>query len=237
MARWWGVVVLGGAATLLFAWLGKVAGVSVSTLVSVGAALAALMWMVVLVTLPWNLYFDARRIVAENAISRQRGIDVPESQDIEADRIARWMLRFAIGGHVVTAAATALFALVSGELVGYYLAGFYLLSTALRPAGAYFAHLRERVTSLRRESTHPRDDVVSLNASVRDLTTTVEALKQELGDVQEHAARLEDGQREQRRSSEQLARRIETTIDGISDHQELLTGMRALIRMIRSEPA
>lgn len=228
---------LGGAATLLFAWLGKLAGVSVSTLVSVGAALAALMWTVVLVTLPWNLYFDARRIVAENAISRQRGIDVPQSQDIEAARIARWMLRFAIGGHLVTAAATALFALVSGELVGYWLAGFYLLSTALRPAGAYFAHLRERVTSLRRESTHPRDDVVSMKETVREVKTAIEALQQELGDVQEHTARLEDGQREQRRANEQLARRIETTIDGISDHQELLTGMRALIRMIRSEPA
>ncbi|GGM65724.1 hypothetical protein GCM10007977_079130 [Dactylosporangium sucinum] len=228
---------LGGAATLLLAWLGKLAGVSVSTLVSVGAALAALMWMVVLVTLPWNLYFDARRIIAENAISRARGIEVPAAQDVEAGRIARWMLRFAIGGHLVTAAGTALFAVVSGELVGYYLAGFYLLSTALRPAGAYFGHLRERVTSLRRESTHPRDDVVSLQATVRELTTAVDALKQELGDVQEHAARLEDGQREQRRANEQLARRIETTIDGISDHQELLTGMRALIRMIRSEPA
>jgi hypothetical protein len=40
-----------------------------------------------------------------------------------------------------------------------------------------------------------------------------------------------------RESIDQMARRIEATLDGISDHQELLTGIRALVRMIRTEPA
>ena len=33
-----------------------------------------------------------------------------------------------------------------------------------------------------------------------------------------------------------MVRRIEATLDGISDHQELLSGLRALVRMVRSEP-
>ena len=33
----------------------------------------------------------------------------------------------------------------------------------------------------------------------------------------------------------QMVRRIEATLDGISDHQELLAGLRALVRMVRSE--
>jgi hypothetical protein len=33
-----------------------------------------------------------------------------------------------------------------------------------------------------------------------------------------------------------MVRRIEATLDGISDHQELLAGLRALVRMVRSEP-
>jgi hypothetical protein len=33
-----------------------------------------------------------------------------------------------------------------------------------------------------------------------------------------------------------LMRRIDATLDGISDHQELLTGLRALVRMVRSDP-
>ena len=35
----------------------------------------------------------------------------------------------------------------------------------------------------------------------------------------------------------QMVRRIEATLDGISDHQELLAGLRALVRMVRSDPA
>ena len=35
----------------------------------------------------------------------------------------------------------------------------------------------------------------------------------------------------------QMTRRIEVTPEGISDHQELLAGLRALVRMVRSDPA
>jgi hypothetical protein len=259
MIRWWATVVVGAAAALLFAWLGRLAGVGLSTLVTIGAGLAALMWTIVLVTWPWNLYFAARQVSAENAVSRERGIDVPASRDEEARRIARWMLRFAVGGHLGTAAVTAVFAHVSGALIGYYLAGFYLLSTLVRPAAAYFAHLRDRIIALRRESTHPRDDLVTLDATVRSLADAVEKAKvnlaeartaaaEELAQVRRQVARLEQSQavdrvaargREEslKVSIEQMARRIESTLDGISDHQELLTGIRALVRMIRTDPA
>jgi hypothetical protein len=36
---------------------------------------------------------------------------------------------------------------------------------------------------------------------------------------------------------EQMARQVEATLDGISDHQEVLTGLRALVRLIRSDQA
>jgi len=39
------------------------------------------------------------------------------------------------------------------------------------------------------------------------------------------------------RRIDQMVRRIEATLDGISDHQELLAGLRALVRMVRSDPA
>ena len=45
------------------------------------------------------------------------------------------------------------------------------------------------------------------------------------------------GQDDLRRRVDDLVRRIEAALDGISDHQELLTGLRALVRMVRSEPA
>jgi hypothetical protein len=261
VTRWWVVILAGAVAVLLVAWLGRLAGVSPAVLWSVGAAFAALTWMIVLVTVPWNLFFAARRVVAEAALSRERGIVVRPGQDAEARRIARVMLWFAIGGHLGSAAVAAVVAQVSGAVVGYYIAAFFLLSTTARPALAYFAHLRQRITTLAREVTHPRDDMVTLTHDVKVLTASVDEVRDGLREQQRFAAadlghlrqqvstdlaRLEDAQaadrtaartREDdlRRTLEQMVRRIDATLDGISDHQELLTGLRALVRMIRSD--
>ena len=93
MIKWWAIILAGAAATLLFAWLGRMAGVPLSTLLSITAGGVALAWLVVLVTVPWNLYFAARRAVAEMADSRERGITVRAAYDAEAGRLAQWMLR------------------------------------------------------------------------------------------------------------------------------------------------
>src|SRR5690242_20879749 len=102
MLKWWAVVVGGAAVALLFAWLGRLAGVPLPALLAVGGGVAALMWTVVLVTLPWNLYFDARQVLRRNAAGRERGITVPESSDREARLIARRTLVLALAGHLGT---------------------------------------------------------------------------------------------------------------------------------------
>ena len=266
------MVVAGAAAALLFAWLGRLAGVPLAALLSVGAGAVALAWLIVLVAVPWNLYFAANQVVVEMAVSRERGITVRAAQDAEARRIARRMLWFALGGHIGTAVVTAVITYFSGATVGYYFAGFYLLSTAARPAAAYFAHLRGRIAALTRESMYPREDVISLKAKADSVAGTLKELQAALRQAQDGVtndlrraestlaadithtrqvlttdlARLQDTQAEDRaaarsrdddlgRRIDQMVRRIEGTLDGISDHQELLTGVRALIRMIRSD--
>ena len=260
---WWAMVLGGAAAALLFAWLGRLAGVPLATLLAIGAGGVALAWLIVLVTVPWNLYFAARQVVADMAVSRERGITVREVQEAEAERLARRMLRLALGAHVGTAVVVAVITYFSGATAGYYFAGFYLLSTAIRPAVAYVAHVRDRIKVLTRESTYPRDDVASLKRRVDLATKAVGELRGELrrtgsalaGDIA-HArqllttdlARVQDEQAADRTASrnrdddlgrriDQMVRRIEATLDGISDHQELLTGLRALVRMIKPDPA
>jgi hypothetical protein len=238
--QWWSVMVGGAAMVLLFAWLGKLAGITSSLLWTIAAAFAALTWTLVLVTAPWNLYFAARRVVAETAVSRERGIAVREGHEDEARNIARRMLWFAIGGHLATAAVAAVAGLVTGRAVGYYVAGFFLLSTLMRPAGAYFSHLHQRVVAMTREVTHPREDVVTLRRDVSELRELVTALQRQV-DEQHQAAHTEqvasrDRDAALRSSIDQMVRRIDSAIDGISDHQDLLTGMRALVRMFRTDP-
>jgi hypothetical protein len=260
---WWAMVLGGAAAALLFAWLGRLAGVPLSTLLSIGAGGVALAWLIVLVTVPWNLYFAARQVVADMAVSRERGITVRAAHEAEAGRLARRMLWFALGAHIGTAAVVVVVTLISGATAGYYFAGFYLLSTAIRPAAAYVTHVRERIKVLKRESTYPRDDVASLKQRVDLAAKAVDELREDLrrtgsnlaGDIAHtrqlltaDLARVQDAQAADRaaartrdddlaRRIDQMVRRIEATLDGISDHQELLTGIRALVRMIKPDPA
>src|SRR5690242_8840725 len=178
MLRWWGVVVGAGAAALLFAWIGRIAGVPISTLVAVGGGVAALLWTVVLVTLPWNLHFEARQVLRGNASSRARGIEIPAGNDDEARVIARRTLWLAIGGHAGSAAATAVFALATGNVLGYWLAAFFLISTAVRPAAAFLKHLRERLFALRRESTYPPDDVATMKGKIVAMKADLDGVRQ-----------------------------------------------------------
>ena len=266
----WFLVLVGAAVALLIAWLGHIVSVPVTTLLTVGAVIIALSWLIVLTTVPWNLYFAARRAAQEMAVSRERGIAVRPQYDEEAGRISRRMLWFALGAHLGTALAAAAIAFFSGNKVGYYIAGISLLSTAFRPAAAYFGHVRERIKVLTRESTHPRDDVATLRDRADMIQQSVHKLRLDLQDAGvdlrraesaladgiAHARevltadlnRLQDAQAADRaaarsrdedlgRRIDQMVRRIEATLDGISDHQELLAGLRALVRMVRSDPA
>jgi hypothetical protein len=266
----WFLVVAGAVAALLIVWLGHIVHVPLTTLLTAGAVIIALSWLVVLTTVPWNLYFAARRTAQEMAVSRERGIAVRPGYDQEAARISRQMLRFALGAHLGTALAAAAIALLSGNKAGYYIAGISLLSTAFRPAAAYFGHLRQRIKVLTQESTYPRDDVATLLHRADMIEQSAGELRRQLRDANEdlrrtesaltdgiaHArqvladdlSRLQDMQAADRaaarsrdedleRQIDQMTRRIEATLDGISDHQELLAGLRALVRMVRADPA
>jgi hypothetical protein len=259
---------------LLVAWLSHLAGVSPSTVLSIGVGAVALAWLIVLVAVPWNLYFAARRVAADMATSRARGIGISVDQEAEAGRIARRLLWFALGGHAVTAGVAAVVTYLSGAMLGYYVTGAYLLSAAIRPAAAYYAHLRERITALSRDSRYPREDVVLLRGRTDKLATSVEELTKDLrrsgrdctedlrrtesrlADEIAHArqvlggdlGRLQDAQAADRDAArsrdEELSRRIDTmirrideTLSGLGDQQELLAGLRALVRMVRAEPA
>jgi hypothetical protein len=72
-------------------------------------------------------------------------------------------------------------------------------------------------------------------AHVRELLTADLSRLQDAQAADRAAARSRHD--EQSRRIDQMTRRIEAELDGISDHQELLAGLRALVRMVRSDPA
>lgn len=265
------------AVTMLLLYL--FAGIRAADLLAVGAGGLFLLWQVVLLTVPWGLFFQARQVVAELAVSQEQGLTVREEQSAEAEVIARRLLRIALGGHLVSAAVVAVVTFFSGHVVGYYFSGFYLLSTAFRPAQAYMTHLRGRLRTMLTEARFPRDDLTELRARVELDKSERDELRQQLHELEHRceeqsqqllgfqaeavrraelseSAVAERANRAEARAttrtdaleerfaarSDQLAqqvqaltRRFEGALDSYDDNQDLVTGLRAFLRMLRAE--
>ncbi|AWS41781.1 hypothetical protein [Streptosporangium sp. 'caverna'] len=236
--KWW-VFLVALVTTVVAAWLLVYADVPLSTVLSLGLGAISLIWLILLLTLPWNLYFGARQVVHEIHVSRERGIEVPDAHEAEALEIAGRMRRFAVGGHLVSAALLAVITFFSGTEVGYYFAGFYLLSTFFRPAGAYFSHLHKRVTTLMSEARYPREDIVALVSRVERLTTEVTALTESAErlqrDVETLHTDLRVGDEDLDRRITGIARRFEDTVDGLTDNHEVISGLKAFLRLVRTD--
>src|SRR6266545_3622999 len=187
-----------------------------------------LLWLMLLLTVPWNLYFQARALIHEIRVSRGRGITVSPEQEPEARRIARLMRRFAVGAHLVSAALVALITYLSGGAVGYYFAGLFLLSTFFRPAGAYFGYLRRRMTEMLREVKHPRDDLIEVLGRLDRLTIETKALRTLVEESKGRDQALHV-------KLDAHGRQFEHSLSRLTDNQEVIAGLKAFLRLVRSE--
>ncbi len=232
-------------ASLILAYLAALGvavwrGVPPETLITWGAGGAALLWLVVLVTLPWNLHFRAREVLAEMRRSQDAGIPVPDAQLAFAEKVKRWTLLASLGVHLVSAAVALAIAVFAGQDLGYPFAGFYLLSCLVRPASAAIQQLRRRLEHIAEDTRYPRDDVMKLRAQVESHEHAVKQLREELDHLRERhdaAVALTDRQRQDlEHKLAALARKFEESLDRLTDNRELIGGIKAFLRMVR-EPA
>ncbi|MGZ0148182.1 hypothetical protein ACXJJ3_14010 [Kribbella sp. WER1] len=247
MAKIW---VVGGAlvVTVVAVVLVAVAGVSLQEILTLFLGVLCLLWLILLLTVPWNLSFQARALIDEIRTSRARGIDVPAEREPEARRIAVRMRWFAIGAHLVSAGIVALITYLSGGAFGYYVAGLYLVSTFFRPAGAYFAYLRDRMTSMLREVEHPRDDLIETLRRLDALKEDLDVLDARSDERTRRLARLEQGlaaagtladtrDRALHAKVDAHARQFEHSLTRLTDNQEVIAGLKAFLRLVREDPA
>ncbi|MGE5658933.1 MAG: hypothetical protein ACM37W_20250, partial [Actinomycetota bacterium] len=66
-------------------------------------AIAAFEWLLLIVTVPWNIHFEAKAVLAEAAESTQKGIAVDEKQVKYVTILARRSLWVAIALHLISA--------------------------------------------------------------------------------------------------------------------------------------
>ncbi|WP_299465679.1 hypothetical protein [uncultured Microscilla sp.] len=177
-------IIVGVVALVIYSllhWLSTPPGSFIDWAIGIGAA----MWLVVIVTVPWNLHFEAKTVLQEARRSKERNIEVDDQELSYARKVERRSLWLAIGLHLVSAIALYALSYFKISIVGYFGAGATLLFTLLRPAIRAYEYISERLSNLRHEVSYPREDVYTLRNDVNRLQEDLKYFDEETTKQQE----------------------------------------------------
>jgi len=196
-----GLVVLVLASFGVLQWLHIPAGSLIDWVI--GAA--SFWWLLVIVTVPWNVHFQAKEVLAEAAVSVEKGTEVDEKQLKYVGNLANRSFWVAIALHIFSAVGLYTLAATGISAVGYISSGAALLLTALRPAVRTYEYLAGRLAMIRQEFTYPREDIWELRNRFSTLEETVKRLEEQL-DPEEPYSWIATQQRFQGETRQELAR-------------------------------
>ncbi len=206
-------------------------------------------WLLLIVTVPWNLHFTADAALREATLAAAAGREVDEAELAYATRLRLRSLQVAIGLHGVTAAVLLLLALTKVSPLGYAGAGAALALTLMRPGLKAYEHMRERLRTLRRELVLPREDGVELGRQLRELQSSVEQLRRRVDDheagslpvqIRELEQRLDgmakhwrDQHHAQELAIEQVRRDADSSIARVLGDAAIVGHVRELVRFFK----
>ncbi len=216
--------------------------------------LAMFWWLLVIVTFPWNIHFQARTVVVEAARSEENGIAVKPKQVAYANLWVKRSLVAAIALHLISAIGLYIVAVSGISAIGYIGSGAALLLTGLRPAARAYEYIVGQLAAIQREFHYPREDVVKLRQTVEQVSKKVETLQKELDreDKQSWAARQDAHIKSINREMERvhltqnkqhtanqtdharLSREAEQAIAQITADGQFLDHVREIIRFVKS---
>lgn len=211
-------------------------------------------WLMIVTTVPWNIYFEAMSVQAEAQQSAAIGIDIDPRQASYVKMVARRGLTAAIILHLVSAAV--LFGLSEFGItpIGYVGCAAALLLTGLRPLIRLNEYVWERLRSIRQLFKYPREDVVELRSRTSKLEEQIERLEKQLNPAEpssfaaQHALSMETCRsqiatmrKEQERlvsqndkEHERLLQESREAISKISTDSLFLEHVREIIRFLKT---
>jgi hypothetical protein len=133
-------------------------------------------WAVIIVTVPWNIYFSARAAVLTGTDSQEQGITVDDRQLDYARGISTQALVVAIGLHVGTAIGLYWLAVSGVTSLGYGSSIGVLLLTLLRPAVSTYEYLAGRLNDLKQQFAYPRNDIYELRGRLDQIESQLSML-------------------------------------------------------------
>jgi hypothetical protein len=158
----------------------RAANVSPNQLIDCITGMLTLWWLLVIVTVPWNVHFEAKSVLNEVAHSRSIGITVDDKQEAYVKKVARYGLLIAICLHLFSAAALFMLSALGISRIGYAASVVALLLTGLRPAVRAYEYIWGQLTSIKHRVRYPREDVVELRNRVKQQETKIESIDHSL---------------------------------------------------------
>lgn len=218
---------------------------------------ATFWWLMVIVTVPWNIYFQAKQVLAEAEQSQEKSQDksipIDQKKLNYVQTLAQRSLPLAILLHILSAIALYTLAITGISAVGYVGSGAALLLTVLRPAIRAYEYILVRLGMVRQEFLYPREDVWELRGRVDSLEANINAIQQEFNlenpqalavkqnrnfeairhDLTQLAAAMESLKSTNQAQHEQLAKESQNAIAQITEDGEFLNHVREIIRFFK----
>ncbi|OYT70828.1 MAG: hypothetical protein CFK52_09810 [Chloracidobacterium sp. CP2_5A] len=223
-----------------------------SLALDIGMGAVCFIWLLLILTVPWDIHFQARSVQFELERSLEAGIAINPERLAYVQRTQRTTLWVALGLHVFSAAVISGLSYFTRGSVGYWFAGFYLATMAFRPVGAAYNYLHRKLMDIGEEARFPRDDTLKLKTDLEQARAHLEKIQRQLEQINEQLVALEaaDAKSHQdilalRQSVEraeqsfksriaQMSDEIERSLTRTFDQQDIVNGLRAFARLVKS---
>ena len=243
-----------GILVLIVGGIGQWLHISAGNLIDWLIGIASFWWLLVIVTIPWNIYFDAREAIAEAEVSKKKGLEFDRQKLNYVQKVARWSLVGAVSLHGISAIALYLLAATGISNVGYVSSGLTLLLTILRPTIRGYQYLTTILSNFKKEIKYPREDALELRNRVKNLEREIKTIatkldtknpdslvskqQQESQENRNRLARLkallEELQAKNTVEHEQLAREAKNAISQLNEDSQFLSHVREIIRFVKT---
>ncbi len=140
--------------------------------------IASFYWLLAIVTIPWNVHFEAKEVINEADISQQKKIKVNLDQIKYVKTIAKWSIIVAITLHLISALVLYLLSVKGISNVGYFTSIAALLLTFLRPAIRGYQYLRIKLINIKQQIKYPREDLITLQQRVKTVESQIKQLQE-----------------------------------------------------------
>lgn len=213
-----------------------VSGAAIGTVEDWIVGVCSFIWLIIIVTIPWNAHFKAREVLDEAAISKRKNILIIDETLAYAQKIAKRSFIIAVALHVVSALVLLAVATSGYSVVAYYASVLMILFALVRPAIRFYDYLDRRLNAIKDEFIYPREDVHELVARMEETRNKAIQLEELLSnDPDKYSWRNETDKKiaASQQREEELHSEIATLRDELNKRFATIEGDSKLIESVR----